>query len=85
MMPIDRTLKALEVEADRKGLQLEDVDGYVPLCEFITDLEIDSCSSSWFSREDALRVLKNLICYVLPSWSVDPMAFHFKCQEVAPC
>lgn len=80
MLPIDRTLKVLEMVADHKGLRLEDVEGYVPLCEFLTDLELDGCSSKGFGREDCLKVLKALVAYVLPSFVGCEMAFHMSCQ-----
>lgn len=79
-MPIDRTLKALESIADSKGLQLEDVPGYIPLCEFLTDIELEGSSTSCFSREDCLKVLKDLIAYVAPSLVGCEMEFHLSCQ-----
>ena len=56
-MPIDHTLKALERIADEKGLQLEDVPGYVSLCEFLTDVELGDQPSDWHSKERTFEVL----------------------------
>lgn len=79
-MPLDHTLKALENIADSKGLQLEDVPGYIPLCSFLTDLELYGTSSEFFSKEDCLKVLKALIAYVAPSLVGCEMEFHLSCQ-----
>lgn len=86
-MPIDRTLKALEDIADTKGLKLEDVPGYVELCEFLTDIE-DNEPTEWVSSAEAFETLKRIIAYVAPGWVGHEMEFHWKCQssgkEVAP-
>lgn len=79
MMPIDRTLKCLEIIADHKGLRLEDVDGYTELCSFLSDLDVYGYSTG-FSRADCLRVLKALIAHVCPSWVGCEMEFHRACQ-----
>ena len=78
-MPIDRTLKALEEMADTKGLKLEDVDGYEPLCAFLTAMEDDD-PTEWISGAEAFEVLKRIIAYVAPSWVGNEMEFHWKCQ-----
>ena len=87
-MPIDYTLRALERTADEKGLQLEDVPGYVELCEFLTDIDLGIQPSDWHSKERTLEVLKALIAYVVPGWVGSEIEFHQKCQpsdrEVAP-
>lgn len=85
-MPIDYTLKALERSADEKGLKLEDVAGYVKLCEFLTDIEMNDQPATWMSGAEAFEVLKALIAYVVPGWVGCEMEFHRKCQpqEVAP-
>lgn len=82
-LPIDRTLKVLEIIADSKGLKLEDVEGYTTLCQFLTDLDLDGCSKLNFTKADTLRVLKRLIAYVTPSWAEMPMEFHQMCQPVS--
>lgn len=79
-MPIDHTLKALERIADEKGLQLEDVAGYVELCEFLTAIDLGEQPQDWHSKERTLEVLKALIAYVAPGWSGHEMEFHLKCQ-----
>lgn len=79
-MPIDRTLKALEDIADTKGLKLEDVPGYVGLCEFLTDIEFGDKPRDWHNLERTLKVLKALIAYVAPGWIGCEMEFHRKCQ-----
>lgn len=78
-MPIDRTLKALEDIADSKGLRLEDVDGYVPLCKFLTDLEYQE-PTEYISRLEAFKTLKRIIAYVAPGWVGNEMEFHWNCQ-----
>lgn len=78
-MPIDRTLKALEDIADSKGLKLEDVDGYVPLCKFLTDLEYNE-PTEYISGLEAFKTLKRIIAYVAPSLVGREMEFHWKCQ-----
>lgn len=78
-MPIDRTLKALEDIADSKGLKLEDVDGYVTLCKFLTDLEFNE-PTEYISGLEAFETLKRIIAYVAPSWVGREMEFHWKCQ-----
>lgn len=78
-MPIDRTLKALEDIADTKGLKLEDVPGYVSLCEFLTDIE-ENEPTEWVSSAEALETLKRIIAYVAPGWVGHEMEFHQKCQ-----
>lgn len=82
-MPLDYTLKALELIADQKGLQLEDVDGYVSLCKFLTDLESKEASNQpieWVSKEETFQILKKLIAYVTPIWVGHEWEFHNKCQ-----
>ena len=79
-MPIDYTLKALERSADEKGLKLEDVPGYIELCEFLTDIEFGDQPRNWHTKEDSLAVLKALIAHVLPCWSGHEMEFHRRCQ-----
>ena len=79
-MPIDYTLKALECTADQKGLRLEDVPGYVSLCEFLTDIEDNDQPSTWISGADAYEILKKCIAYVVPGWVGSEMEFHQKCQ-----
>ena len=79
-MPIDHTLHRLEQIADRKGLKLEDVAGYVRLCEFLTDIDLEGSSKLRFSRADCLAVLKALIAWVAPEWVGHEMEFHMKCQ-----
>lgn len=80
-MPIDRTLKALESIADAKGLQLEDVDGYVSLCKFLTDLESKEVAPNvWYSKRETFQILKKLIAYVAPGWIGHEWKFHAKCQ-----
>ena len=78
-MPIDRTLKALEDIADSKGLKLEDVDGYEPLCMFLTDLEYHE-PTEYICGLEAFKTLKRIIAYVAPSWVGREMEFHWKCQ-----
>lgn len=78
-MPIDRTLKALEDIADSKGLRLEDVDGYEPLCKFLTDLE-DNEPTEYISGAEAFETLKRIIAYVASCWVGHEMEFHWKCQ-----
>ena len=81
--PIDKALYELEKVADSKGLHLEDVLGYVKLCEFLTDLDIYGCSDSGFTKEDCLNVLKACIVHVFPTLSDDPMWwFRNKILEV---
>lgn len=75
-MPIDYTLKALERSADEKGLNLEDVPGYIELCEFLTDIELGDQPRDWHTN----AVLKALIAHVLPCWSGHEMEFHRRCQ-----
>ena len=82
-MPIDHTLKTLERIADEKGLQLEDVPGYVSLCEFLTDVELGYQPSDWHSKERTFEVLKALIAYVTPIWVGREAEFHQKCQPLA--
>lgn len=87
-MPIDRTLKALEGIADSKGLKLEDVDGYVSLCEFLTDIEFSEVAPNmWYPKEQTFEILKKIIAYVAPSWIGHEWEFHWKCQpeEVREC
>lgn len=79
-MPLDRTLKALENIADYKGLQLEDVDGYTHLCQFLTDIETSEDPIEWMSKADTFMVLKRLIAYVAPNWVGHEWEFHAKCQ-----
>lgn len=79
-MPIDHTLKALESIADEKGRALEDVPGYVELCEFLTDIEFGDQPRNWHTKEDSLAVLKAIIAYVAPGWVGHEMEFHQKCQ-----
>lgn len=80
-MPIDRTLRALEVIADSKELKLEDVDGYVSLCKFLTDLESKEVAPNvWYSKREAFQILKKLIAYVAPGWVGHEWEFHAKCQ-----
>lgn len=79
-MPIDHTLKALEDIADSKDLKLEDVPGYVELCEFLTAVEVGDQPRNWHTKEDSLAVLKALIAYVAPGWVGHEMEFHQKCQ-----
>ena len=78
-MPIDYTLKALERTADEKGLALEDVPGYVELCAFLTDLELNE-PTEWISGIEAFEVLKRIIAYIAPDWVGSEMEFHRKCQ-----
>ena len=78
-MPIDYTLKALEEIADTKGLRLEDVDGYRPLCAFLTALEDDE-STEWASMAETFEILKRIIAYVAPGWIGHELEFHQKCQ-----
>lgn len=78
-MPIDRTLKALEDIADSKGLKLEDVDGYIALCMFLTDLEEDE-PAEYICGLGAFETLKRIIDYVAPGWFGREMEFHWKCQ-----
>lgn len=79
-MPIDHTLKALERSADEGGLKLEDVPGYIELCEFLTDIDLGIQPRDWHSKERTLEVLKALVAYVLPCWSGREMEFHRRCQ-----
>lgn len=79
-MPVDRTLKALESIADSKGLKLEDVDGYVRLCQFLTDIETSEAPIEWMSKTDTFLVLKRLIAHVAPGWVGHEWEFHAKCQ-----
>ena len=79
-MPIDHTLKALERSAEENGHKLEDVPGYIELCEFLADIEIDGCSDKPFDKAACLKVLKDLIAYVLPCWVGHEIEFHQKCQ-----
>ena len=78
-MPIDRTLKALEDIADSKGLKLEDVDGYVDLCKFLTDLEYNE-SPEWISKVEAFKTLERIVDYVAPGWAGHVWEFHARCQ-----
>ena len=78
-MPIDYTLKALERTADEKGLALEDVPGYVELCAFLTDLELNE-PTVWIGGIEAFEVLKRIIAYIAPDWVGSEMEFHWKCQ-----
>lgn len=78
-MPIDRTLKALEETADQKGLKLEDVDGYIALCKFLTDLE-DGEPTNYISGVEAFETLKRIIAYIAPGWIGSEMEFHRRCQ-----
>lgn len=81
--PIDKALYELEKVADTKGLHLEDVLGYVELCEFLTDLDVYGCSDKGFYREDCVNVLKACIVHVFPNLSKDPMWwFQHKIVEV---
>lgn len=81
--PIDKALYELEKVADTKGLCLEDVLGYVKLCEFLTDLDIYGCTSIDFTKEDCLNVLKVCIVHVFPNLADDPMWwFQHKIMEV---
>lgn len=81
--PIDKALYELEKVADTKGLYLEDVLGYVELCEFLTDLDIYGCSTKGFDKAACVDVLKACIVHVFPTLADNPMWwFHHKIVEV---
>lgn len=71
--PIDKALFELEKVADKKGLYLEDVPGYVDLCSFLSDLDVFGCSTGDFDKAKCLEVLKACIVHVFPSLSENPM------------
>ena len=79
-MPIDHTLCTLERIAHSKGLQLEDVSGYVELCEFLTAIEYGEQPLTWISKQDTLEILKRIITYVAPGWIGRELEFHLSCQ-----
>lgn len=81
-MPIDYTLKALERRADAWGIQLEDIEGYVDLCAYLTDIDCGEQPSKWFSKEDCMNVLKTIIKEVAPAWVGKEYEFHLNCQPV---
>lgn len=79
-LPLDNTLYVLEKIADSKGLQLEDVPGYLDLCKFITDVEFNEVNITWQSKEATMSTLRAIIAYVAPSWVGHEAEFHMQCQ-----
>ena len=81
--PIDRALFELEKVGDTRGLHLEDVEGYVDLCRFLSDLDVYGCSDMDFDKARCLDVLKACIVHIFPTLANDPMWwFQHKILEV---
>lgn len=72
--PIDDVLYSLERIADKRGKRLEDVDGYVGLCEFLTDLDVWGFSDSYYDKQHCKEVLCKCVAHVLPELN-DPWAY----------
>lgn len=81
--PIDKALYELEKAGDTKGLHLEDVPGYVELCDFLTDLDVFGCSRAGFDRDRCIDILSACIVHIFPNLKDAPMWwFHNKIMNV---